>query len=157
MAEFHLRSAKQTDGDAIRALIHRVGINPFGLAWNRFVVAESCDSLLIGCGQLKPHKDGSIELASIAVEEPYRGQGIARAMIEYLLARAPRPLYLMCRPALGGFYAQFNFRAAGEDELPPYFRRIRRVVRVAGVLTRKEGPLIMWLDEETSQQIGTQE
>jgi len=67
------------------------------LDWKRFVVAETHDGGFIGCGQLKPHKDSSLELASIAVDASYRGQGVARAMIEHLLASSllagrPRPL-----------------------------------------------------------------
>ena len=39
---------------------------------------------VIGCAQIKPHRDGSRELASLVVHPDYRGQGIARRMIQYL-------------------------------------------------------------------------
>ncbi len=130
----------------IRDLIHRVGINPMDLNWKRFIVAEIPDGLFIGCAQLKVHGDNSLELASIAVEESFRGQGVARALINHLLAHSPRPVYLMCRPALGIFYDQFGFRVLGPDAMPPYFRRILKGLRVFIFLTKHEGPLIMRLD-----------
>jgi N-acetylglutamate synthase-like GNAT family acetyltransferase len=130
----------------IRDLIHRVGINPMDLNWKHFIVAETSDGLFIGCAQLKPHRDKSIELASIAVEEQFRGQGVARALIEHLLAQSPRPVYLMCRPALGTLYERFGFRVIGSDRMPPYFRRILRVLQILVIPTKHEGPLIMRLD-----------
>ena len=116
------------------------------LDWKHFIVAETPDGLFIGCAQLKPHKDKSLELASIAVEEMFRGQGVARALIEYLLAQSPRPVYLMCRPELDLFYEQYGFRVIGFDVMPPYFRRILRLLRVLVILTGRECPLIMRLD-----------
>jgi N-acetylglutamate synthase-like GNAT family acetyltransferase len=145
MANFLLRPAVEGDAVKIRNLIHRVGINPMDLNWKHFIVAEMPDGLFIGCAQLKPHKDKSLELASIAVEEMFRSQGVARALIEHLLTQSPRPVYLMCRPALGSFYEQYGFRVIGPDLMPPYFRRILRLLRVLAFLTKREGPLIMRL------------
>ena len=119
------------------------------LNWRHFVVAETTTDQFSACGQLKPHREGSLELASLAVEEAYRGQGVARAIIERLLAaeRAPRPLYLMCAPELEPLYTRFGFRAAEVNALPPYFRRIHRLARVFGVLSgHDQMPLIMLLD-----------
>jgi len=115
------------------------------LNWRHFIVAETDEGAFIGCAQLKPHKDGSVELASLAVEEDYRGQGVARALIEQLLAQAPRPLYLMCRPELGVFYEPFGFRVISAADMPPYFRSMLRVIRVFVFLARRDGPLIMRL------------
>ena len=143
IANFQLRPAVESDAAKIRGLIHRADINPMDLNWRHFIVAETDEGAFIGCAQLKPHGDGSLELASLAVEEGYRGQGVARELIEHLLAQAPRPLYLMCRPELGIFYEPFGFRVIGAEEMPPYFRRMLRVIRVFVFLARREGPLIM--------------
>ena len=110
------------------------------------MVAETPGGLFMGCAQLKQHQDQSLELASIAVEEMFRGQGVARALIEHLLTHSPRPVYLMCRPALGSFYEKFGFRVIDLEVMPAYFRRILRLVRVLVFLTNREGPLIMRLD-----------
>jgi len=111
MADFLLRPAAEADFPAIRNLIHRVRINPMALDWRRFLVAVDSPGRLLGCGQLKPHGRDVIELASIAVEPEYQNRGIATAIIDQLLARAPRPLYLVCRTAMGPFYERWGFRA----------------------------------------------
>jgi N-acetylglutamate synthase-like GNAT family acetyltransferase len=134
------------DFPAIKALIHEVGINPMGLDWRRFIVAVTDKDQLVGCGQVKPHRDGSRELASIAVVPAWRGSGVARAIIQRLLADYPPPLYLTCRASLGPFYERFGFRVASPAELPPYFRRISFI---AGTLKKsgliKEDLLVMVL------------
>lgn len=131
MADFVLRPARKEDFPAIRSLIFEVHINPTGLDWRRFLVAVSPGGELLGCGQVKRHRDGSRELASIAVREQARGQGVARTIIEELVRQeTARPLYLMCRAALEPFYTKFGFRAVETDEMPPYFQRISRMARM---------------------------
>jgi N-acetylglutamate synthase-like GNAT family acetyltransferase len=134
MIPFTLRPAREADFPAIRALIHQVQINPTGLDWRRFVVAVTPGDELIGCGQVKPHKhsvDAPVrELASIAVTPEWRGHGVARAIIEHLLTANPGSLYLTCRGVLGPFYEKFGFRKIGEAEMPPYFQRLSRIVKM---------------------------
>jgi N-acetylglutamate synthase-like GNAT family acetyltransferase len=127
---FSLRPAAAGDAGAIRWLVHTGGINPTGLDWRRFVVAVTQDGEVIGCGQIKPHWDGSRELASLAVHPDWRGQGVARAIIERLLAAVPGELHLMCRANLGPLYRKFGFRALQPVEMPGYFRRISRLARL---------------------------
>ncbi|MGB8213340.1 MAG: GNAT family N-acetyltransferase [Anaerolineales bacterium] len=139
-----IRSATRQDFPAIRALIHAVHINPTGLDWRRFLVAVTPDNELLGCGQVKRHFDGSRELASIAVQEQARGQGLARAVIQELLVReTARPLYLMCRSRLESLYAKFGFRAIGLDEMPPYFQRICRAERIFNSKGQPEDRLLV--------------
>jgi N-acetylglutamate synthase-like GNAT family acetyltransferase len=131
LVDFTVRTATQKEFPAIRALIRAVHINPTGLGWRHFLVAMSSEDRLLGCGQIKPHFDGSIELASIAVVEQARGQGIARTVITELLAReTQRPIYLMCRARLEGFYVKFGFHPIDLNEMPPYFQRISRAERI---------------------------
>jgi N-acetylglutamate synthase-like GNAT family acetyltransferase len=132
MADFTLRPATEDDFPLIKDLIHRVGINPMSLDWHRFVIAVDESGKMLGCGQLKPHGRHVIELASIAVEPTYQHQGIARVIIEHLIAQGPRPLYLTCRSRLGSFYEKWGFRSIEPDEMPPYFRRLSRLVNVIG-------------------------
>src|SRR3989304_5329525 len=73
--ELRLRPETAADAGAIRSLIFRVGINPRGLDWRRFQVAVDPGGRLVGCGQVKPHADGSRELASIAVPPKGRIDG----------------------------------------------------------------------------------
>lgn len=124
---FSLRKADQADQGGIRALIRAVRINPAGLDWRRFVVATDSDDRLIGCGQIKSHGDGARELSSIAVVKSWRGRGVARAIIELLMAEHGPPLWLMCSSSLIPLYQRFGFRTAVDAEQPPYFRRLRRL------------------------------
>lgn len=126
---FSIRPATPDDARAIRSLIWQVGINPTGLNWRRFQVAVDETGRVIGCGQIKPHSDGTNELASIAVLPPQRGQGVARALIEALLAAAPSPLYLTCRASLRPLYEKFGFGVLPPEQMSPYFRRVWRVFR----------------------------
>lgn len=101
-------------------------INPLGLDWRRFVVAEE-GGQVIGVGQVKPHGDGSLELASIAVIAERRGQGVGSQIVRALLKQSPGRLYLMCRDGLESFYARFGFRRVSGGEMTPYFRRMHRL------------------------------
>jgi N-acetylglutamate synthase-like GNAT family acetyltransferase len=144
MAEFTVRLAIREDFPTIRSLIHTVQINPTGLDWNRFLVAVTPQGNLLGCGQIKPHADGSREMASIAVQEQARGQGVARAVIEALLKlERERPLYLMCRARLKLLYVKFGFHAIELKEMPLYFRRIGRVERIINSKAQPDDRLLV--------------
>ena len=146
LSNISLRPAAARDFAAIRALIRLVQINPSGLDWRRFLIAVDSAGRLVGCGQLKPHGPGVIELASIAVDESYRGQGVARRLIDRLVAEAPRPLYLTCRSGLGPFYERWGFRELNPGEMPAYFRRLARVMSVVmGVFRSGDRLLVMVL------------
>ena len=80
-----IRPARETEAAQIRDLIHSAGINPTGLDWKRFVVAVDERDAMIGCGQLKPHGGGIVELASIAVVTSWRRRGIASAIVQRLI------------------------------------------------------------------------
>ncbi len=115
-----LRRATQGDAAAIRALIRQVGINPTGLDWKRFLVAVDENDRVIATGQVKPHRDGTRELASIATAPEHRSQGLASAIIRQLLEETPRPLYLVCQEHNGSFYTRFGFRDLAPEEMPPF-------------------------------------
>ena len=138
-----IRPARETEESQIRDLILSVGINPMGLDWKRFIVAVNERDEMIGCGQLKPHGQDVLELASIAVYPEHRGKGIARAIIEHLLKDSPRPLYLMCESSLGPLYEKFGFHAISYDEMPRYFQRISKLAGLVTTLARREERLLI--------------
>ena len=148
MADFYLTPALEADFPSIRGLIHETGINPTGLDWRRFIIAKTVEGdTFIGCGQLKPHGDGTTELASIATSPAWRKQGVASAIIQKLMADGPRPLYLTCLSHNGPFYEKFGFRRLAPDELPKYFRRLNKFSGVVYKLHLvQEKILIMRLD-----------
>ena len=138
-----IRPARETDAAPIRDLIYLVGINPMGLDWKRFVVAVDDRDEMIGCGQLKPHGQEILELASIAVYPEHQGNGVARLIIEHLLKDSPRPLYLMCQSSLGPFYEKFGFQAISYQEMPRYFQRMSRLAGLVTTLARREERLLI--------------
>ncbi|MDQ6722022.1 MAG: GNAT family N-acetyltransferase [Candidatus Dormibacteraeota bacterium] len=140
-----LRVATEADQPIIRRLIEEAHLNPMSLNWPNFLVAEE-EGAIVGVGQVKAHKDGSRELASIAVVPARQGHGIARAVIERLLAREPGViLHLTCRRELQGYYERFGFRRLETAEYPRYFRRmiplINLVMRFLGtqILVMRRG------------------
>lgn len=147
MDNFVIRPALEAEAAQIKDLIHIVGINPSGLDWKRFVVAVNESGQVISCGQLKPHGADVLELASIGTLPEYRGRGLARAIIEDLLQKSPRPLYLMCIEHNGPMYEKFGFTSIKESEMPKYFRRIKQMFNIADVF-RKTGEelLVMKLE-----------
>jgi len=113
-----LRKANRKDAASIRALIWQVRINPTGLDWRHFLVAVDDQDRVIATGQVKPLRDGTLELASIATAPEYRNQGLASAIITQLLGETPRPLYLECAERMGPFYVRFGFRELTTQEMP---------------------------------------
>jgi amino-acid N-acetyltransferase len=138
-----IRAAREAEAAQIRDLIHLVGILPVGLDWKRFVIAVNDRDEMLGCGQLKPHGQEVLELASIAVYPEHQGKGIARAIIEQLLKESPRPLYLMCESALGPLYEKFGFREIPFEEMPRYFQRISKLAGLVTTLVQREERLLI--------------
>lgn len=153
-----IRPARATDQPIITRIIHDAGINPMSLEWHRFLVAEDDTApedfakpfgSIVGIGQVKQHGDGSRELASIAVIPSRRGQGIARAIIDELLARENGVVYLTCRDRLESFYTRFGFRKIEHTETPP---DLRRLMRLAGIFGALSGVQIIVMKRERSQE-----
>jgi N-acetylglutamate synthase-like GNAT family acetyltransferase len=127
---FFVRTAIAADQTSIKSLIRHVRINPLNLDWKNFHVAISENGRMIGCGQIKTHRDGTQELASIAVEVDWRRRGIASAIIRSLMRDAGTPLWLICRSEMGSFYEQFGFQIVEHlDQMPRAYRRMRGVAR----------------------------
>jgi amino-acid N-acetyltransferase len=138
---FVLRRAGAREQGLIWRMVIGAGLNPLHLRWNNFILAEDAQREIVGCGQVKTHKDGSRELASIYVKPEARGRGVAHAIIEKLLAGAASPIWLTCRRELVDFYRRFGFEEIlSAEEMPAYFRRVKRLV---GFLSRTdlESPL----------------
>ncbi len=125
-----IRPATEADGPVIRKLIREANLNRVSLKWPNFLVAEE-DGSIVGAGQVRAHRDGTRELASIAVVPGRQGEGIGSAIIERLLAReGDRVLHLTCRSQLQTFYERFDFRVVGRAEYPSYYRRVLPLVNL---------------------------
>lgn len=141
--EYTLRSATAAHAKTIRRIISLVQINPISLNWRRFILAVDRQGKIIGCGQVKPHGDGSLELASIAVLPDWRSKGIARAIIEHLLKQYPGRLYLTCRSRLEPLYQKFGFQRLQIADMPPYFQRLSRLVALFNKLFHQPDTLLV--------------
>jgi N-acetylglutamate synthase-like GNAT family acetyltransferase len=124
------------DEPAIRRLIREARINPMNLDWPHFLVAEEAGEI-IGIGQVKTHRDGSSELASIAVTPSRQGQGIGTSVVNALLERHGQGvLHLTCERRNEGYYERFGFRRIPRREFPKYFARllpfVNAVARLGG-------------------------
>jgi N-acetylglutamate synthase-like GNAT family acetyltransferase len=140
---YALQPADESHAAAIRKMVTGAHLNPADLDWRHFIVAVTPEGEVVGCGQVKSHRDGSRELASMVVHRACRKQGIARAIIERLFAENPPPLYLMCRSKLGPFYEKFGFRAITVDEMPRYFQRISKLAGLADLLSHGGDTLLV--------------
>lgn len=145
---FQVRPARAEDEPAIKQLIRETRLNPMGLKWPNFVVAEDEQGQFIGCGQVKTHKNGIRELASIAVVKAWRGRDVATTIINELLNRATFPLYLMCASHLVPFYEKYGFvELKDAAAIPQPFRRFRRFVRLMTLFARSAEYLAVMVKE----------
>jgi len=131
-----LRAAFDRDQADIRRIVRAARINPSGLEWQRFIVAEE-GGAIVGVGQVKPHRDGTRELASIAVVPDHQGRGIGSEIVKALVAREHgEVLHLTCRARLQGYYERFGFQRLEPREYPPYFARMLPILNTLGRLFR---------------------
>ncbi len=139
-----LRRATAADQEAIVALVHAAQINPMDLKWPNFVVAvDDATGAIVAAGQVKGHRDGTRELASIVTGPAHRGRGLAHQIIEHLLRDNPGELYLTCMDTMGPFYEQFGFQIVEPPDLPPYFRRLLKLAGVFMFLTAEGRKLLV--------------
>lgn len=114
-----IRPATANDQTEIRTAVMRNNLNLLGLSWQSFSVAVDTDGHFVGCGQIKSHADIE-ELASLVVADAWQGQGVSNLLIEVLLDRADRALWLMCESPLVGYYNKFDFAEIKDPQkLPP--------------------------------------
>lgn len=127
MADFNIHTAAAQHAAPIRQLIEQADLFQHGLDWHNFHVALTPADEFVGCGQVKQHKDGTWELASIAVLPAWQGRGVSRAIIESLLAQHTGELYLMSISALKPLYEKFGFVEVPAAQMPKYFRRLTQM------------------------------
>ena len=125
-----LRKATERDQPAITALVRQARLNPRGLAWPAFLVAER-DGEVVGAVQLRPHDDGARELASLVVRPDRRGTGIGMALLDQLLSDEPGTVYVVTEREHTEPYERRGFSAAATASLPRSMRRQLRIGRVA--------------------------
>ena len=130
MSDVTLRPALAAEQSRITQLILQKNLNPFGLDWESFTVAANRENQLVGCGQIKRHGEVE-ELASLVVVDEWQGRGISKLLMDALMERGKRPLWLMCESHLTPFYKRYGFEEVlNPADLPSYFRNMYWVTRV---------------------------
>jgi amino-acid N-acetyltransferase len=113
----YIRPAAAADARTIRAMVYAERLDPTGLNWRRFLVAEA-DGHVVGIGQVREY-GGCRELGSLVVLPAYRERGIASRLIAELEAGAGLPLYLFCASRVEAFYRRHGYRRLSAREVPP--------------------------------------
>jgi amino-acid N-acetyltransferase len=130
---FIIRPATEADQQIIRNLVRRARLNPFGLDYRRFVVAEDHNRIL-GVGQIKSLRHKSRELASLVVLDEYQNRGIGTAIVNDLLSYETDPIFLYCLDELQGYYEKFGFSIADRNQLPRTMGRMLILANIFGKL-----------------------
>ena len=103
-----IRKALHEDIPDAVALAVRLGLDYPGLEADRLWVAQDAGRT-IGLVALKSHPDCR-ELCALGVDQEHRGQGIAQALVEALMAEAPGAVHLAT--IIPGFFEACGFHVA---------------------------------------------
>ena len=95
LVQDRIRRATVGDQAAISRLVHQARLNPHGLDWRRFVIAEAGGGAPIGVAQVRRLPDSSRELASLVVLTEHRDRGVAARMIDALLNDETGPVFTL--------------------------------------------------------------
>jgi amino-acid N-acetyltransferase len=134
-----VRRATPPDQPTIRAMVHAERLNPSDLRWSNFMVAVA-DEDIVGACQMRRHADGSRELGSLVVARGLRGRGIARRLIDALLAAEPGPVWMITAEGFACACARWGFRPIDPRSAPVKVRRNWRLgslVRILSMMMRR--------------------
>src|SRR5687768_13409978 len=117
----NVREAKPADLAAALELLEKSALPTEGVAdhFESYVIATSGDSV-VGLAGMEVYGQDAL-LRSVAVAEPFRGTGIASALVEDRLkwarARRLRDVYLLTTTA-AQFFPKFGFAEVERDSAP---------------------------------------
>lgn len=112
-----VRPARAADIPAIESLLVSAEGDREDLASDQFVVAADEDGAIVGCGRLRNYPD-FCELASLAVAQESRADGVGRGIVSSLLERYQGPIYLVCEDGVVDFFRRFRFECIPETDMP---------------------------------------
>jgi N-acetylglutamate synthase-like GNAT family acetyltransferase len=126
-----IRRATVGDQAAISRLVRQARLNPRGLDWRRFVIAEA-GGAPVGAAQVRRHPDGCRELASLVVLSEHRDRGVAARMIDALLTDEPGPVFTLVDRRYAQHFARWDFHPVDPADLP---RSMTRQLRIGRLVT----------------------
>jgi GNAT superfamily N-acetyltransferase len=88
-----------------------------GLPWERYWVLDQ-RGLVVGCGRVEDYGIHG-ELYDLVIDRSLRRQGLGQFLVEQLVKKCRRPLYLASLPGAIAFYECLGFVIVDEKELMP--------------------------------------
>jgi N-acetylglutamate synthase-like GNAT family acetyltransferase len=88
-----------------------------GRPWERYWVLDQ-RGLVVGCGRVEDYEIHG-ELYDLVIDRSLRRQGLGRFLVEELVGKCRRPLYLASLPGAIAFYQRLGFVMVDESELTP--------------------------------------
>jgi N-acetylglutamate synthase-like GNAT family acetyltransferase len=85
--------------------------------WERYWVLDQ-RGLVVGCGRVEDY-DIHGELYDLVIDRSLRRQGLGQFLVEQLVEKCRRPLYLASLPGAIAFYQRLGFVMVDESELRP--------------------------------------
>jgi N-acetylglutamate synthase-like GNAT family acetyltransferase len=121
--EVSIRPATEKDQGGVRTLMRGERVNPFGIDWRNFIVAEVASDLA-GCVQLRPVGRGAVELGSWVVRADQRRRGLGAKLLDAALARAAgRRVLMVTSAAREPYFARWGFHPVRPAAAPWPVRR----------------------------------
>lgn len=105
-----IKQANKKDNEQILEILKKLDLYYSDLSLNNFWVAEK-DKKIIGCVQLREYDD-FLFLGSLGVSEQDQKHGIARALMDEILSKAPKNIYLYT--IIPEFFKKFGFKTTKE-------------------------------------------
>ncbi|MDD5055985.1 MAG: GNAT family N-acetyltransferase [Candidatus Peribacteraceae bacterium] len=116
VAEILVHKGRKEDQTPLEAFVksHEDQVDPEKIVAKDFLIAEK-GKKIVGCVRLKIYKDTTVELATLFIEESFRGVGLGQFLVRKLLGGIKKgKVYLITKTTLEEFYANIGFRPIRE-------------------------------------------
>jgi N-acetylglutamate synthase-like GNAT family acetyltransferase len=123
-----VRKAATSDLLSIVGLARSLDLDYPGMEGDALWVAEADRDRIVGAVALKKHPD-CLELCALGVDPGFRGKGLAKALVEALVAGAPGAVHLAT--IIPGFFESCGFRIIKTD-IPATFPAKRKTAWCEG-------------------------
>ena len=129
MKDIIIRESTVKDTDAIFTLTNSMAAKGLMLMRSKykiinmlqnFLVAETADGKIVGCGAFSLLWDNLGEIMALAVDEEYHGRGIGRALVEDLIERGKKLLVpeIIVLTYQVEFFKKMGFTLTDKDKFP---------------------------------------
>jgi N-acetylglutamate synthase-like GNAT family acetyltransferase len=144
-AGISIRRATELDQPAIRALACSGQLSRTDVKWPSCWVAAAAGQGIVGIVQMRRHADGSRELGPLVVSKEMRGQGVARRLMDALVAAEPEPIWMVTAHVFAAVCRRWGFHPIEPPSAPVEVRRNHRMSSLARVfrVRRPMRPLVI--------------